>query len=922
MKKSKTKSYTIGIAVFMVLAIIIFFGRIVDFLVNIQWYKQLGYLSVYFTRIKATLLLMVPLFIILYIGIWLYYKGIRKNIIKMRKVIEVNTDRRKLERKIFILANTLFSLFVSYLVASSFWYKILQFLNSSDFSVKDPIFNKDISFYIFKLPLIDSLYQAAMGLLVFIVIITVATFFITLTSGITGGFKKDLVIDSDTIKNGLIQFAGKQLAVIAGLFLMLGALGFFLKGYKIMYSSNGAVYGAGYTDVKVTLLMSRVLAVACLISAVVVFVSLLKSKVKPIVISIAAIVVLMIVNAAASVVVENLMVKSNQMAYEEQYIKNDIAYTRKAYNLDNLEDVSYPVSNTLNKKDIENNKDIIDNIKLNSYKQSLDFYNQVQAMKYYYNFNDIDIDRYTVNGKYTQTFLAPREIKSDSITPATWLNQHIIYTHGYGVVMSKVSSVTSEGQPDFIVRDIPVDNESGIKVDNPRIYFGESTNEYAIVGTTAEEFDYPNGSSNKYNKYEGNAGIKLNFGNKLLFGLAEQDPNFLTSKYITGDSKIIINRNIMDRVNAIAPFLKYDSDPYMVAADGKLYWIVDGYTYSDMYPYSQPTNGLNYIRNSVKVTIDAYNGDVNFYIVDDKDPIIKSYDGIFKGLFKKASEIPQAIKEHFRYPEDLFNIQCQVLGKYHVTDPVSFMTGEDLWQVATTQKDVSQDKSASETSYMVTRLPGETKEEMVLLNYFNMNNKENMSAMLGVRMDGDNYGKMVLYRFPTQQTVYGPFLFQNNIKQDTDISKELSLWNTNGSHVEFGDTIILPVNNSLLYVEPLYIIADGKNSIPEMKRVIVSNGDKIIMAEGIDKALATIFGIDNGGSAPTTGPATPGQTSGGVSSEVLKQAKAFYDSALEAQKQGDWAKYGEYIKKLGDILGGTGQLQTEQQAQPQGQTTK
>ena len=909
------KSYTIGVIVFLVLSVVIFFDKIVGFAVNVQWYKEVGYQFVYFTRITATLKLMVPFFILIYVGIWLYYRGIRKNIIKMKKVVEVNSKARKRERKIFIFSNILFSLFVSYMISANFWYKILQFANSNNFNVKDPIFNKDISFYIFKLPLIDSLYQSIMGLLIFIVIVTVAIFFITLASdNITSETKSKFIIDSSVFKKGLGQFAGRQLAIVSGLLLLVGAVGFVLRGYKIVYSTNGAVYGAGYTDIKVTLLMSRVLAVACFISAVVVFVSILKSKVKPIIISIATIVVLMIINGATGAIVENLVVKSNQMNFEEQYIKRDIEYTRKAFNIENVQQVDYPVSNNLTEKDIEENKDLIDNIKINSYKQSLDFYNQVQVLKYYYGFNDIDIDRYNVNGKYSQTFIAPREIKAESITPGTWINRHIIYTHGYGVAMSKVSSVTSEGQPDFIIKDIPEENTSGIKIDNPRIYFGESTNDYAIVGTSNKEFDSPNGSTNEYNSYDGKAGIKLSFGNRLLFAIKEKEVNFLVSELISGDSKVLINRNIMDRVKAIAPFLKYDSDPYMVIANGKLYWVLDGYTYSNMYPYSQPVNDVNYIRNSVKVLVDAYNGDVNFYKMDDKDPIINSYAGIFKGLFKDASELPEGVKEHFRYPEELFDIQCQVLAKYHMTDPVAFMTGEDLWQIAGSQKEVSEKKTVSETSYMVTKLPGEKSQEMVLLQYFNVRNKENMASMLGVRMDGDNYGKMILYRFPTQQTVYGPYLFQNKTKQDTTISKELNLWNTNGSRVEFGDTIILPINNSLLYVEPLYLIAEGKNSIPEMKMVIVSNGEKIVMAENIEKALGMIFNINMGNSNPNTsnpGSVTPNQPSGNSNDELIKEAKNLYDSAVEAQKQGDWAKYGDYIKKLGDLLSGNNEQKTD-----------
>lgn len=898
------KSYTIGTIVFITLVIVVFFNRIVDFIVNIQWFKEVGYTGIYFTRIIATLKLMAPLAIVLFIGLWLYYKGIRKNIIKMKRVVEVDVDGRKRERKIFILVNTVLSIFIAYLIASNYWYKVLQFANSKDFGVKDPIFSKDISFYVFKLPLIDSLYKSLLGLLIFIVIITLLIFFIMLASdSLSVGVGKKEVINSKVIKNGITQFAGKQLAVVSALFLVLISGGYIIRGYKILYSMKGFVYGAGYTDVKVTLLASRILAAACFISAIVVLVSILKSIVKPIIISITSIVVLVIIEYGAVAVVENWIVISNQIAFEEQYIKNNIEYTRKAFNIDNINEIEYPVSNTLKKQDIEGNKDIISNIKLNSYKQSLNFYNQVQILKYYYGFNDIDIDRYNIKGKYSQVFLAPREMNSDTIDTDTWINKHLIYTHGFGVVMSKVNAVTAEGQPDFLIKDIPAENKSGIHIANPRIYFGESTNDYAVVNTGTQEFDYPDGSDNEYYSYSGKAGIKMGLANKILYAIREQNIEFLLSGYINSDSKILINRNIVERVKKIAPFLMFDTDPYMVISKGKLYWIIDAYTYSDMYPYSQPhESNINYIRNSVKVIVDAYDGDTNFYIVDDSDPIIESYNTIFKGLFKSADELPEDIKEHFRYPEDLFNIQCDVLSKYHMTDPMVFITGDDLWQVAMNQNEVEGEKVENEAAYIVTRLPKEKKEEMVLLEYFNIRDKETMTAMLGARMDGENYGKLVLYKFPTQQTVYGPYLFQNKKQQDTTISKEISLWNTEGSRVEYGDTMIIPINNSLVYIEPMYLIAQGVNTIPEMKRVIVSNGEKIVMAENIDKAFEMLLNINSSEGNKVT--PSPGQIVSEESKEIIEQAKTLYNSAIEAQKQGDWAKYGELINQLGELLNG------------------
>ena len=341
----------------------------------------------------------------------------------------------------------------------------------------------------------------------------------------------------------------------------------------------------------------------------------------------------------------------------------------------------FDVKDDLTKEDIAKNKDIIDNIKVNSFKPALDFYNQVQIIRYYYNFKDIDVDRYNIDGKYSQVFIAPREIDSDSIEPNTWLNKHLVYTHGYGVVMSRVNSVTAEGKPNFVIKNIPPENNSNIKIDNPRIYFGESTDYYAIVNTDQREFDYPKGGENETNKYDGNAGINMSLINRLLFSIKEKNIKFMLSNDININSKILINRNIMERAKTIAPFLTYDKDPYIVIQGGKLYWILDAYTTSNKYPFSEPHDNINYIRNSVKVVVDSFNGDINFYISDKNDPIIKSYSKIFKGLFKDIDELPSEFVEHFRYPEEIFNIQCSTLGKYHIKDPEVFYNGEVMGNI-------------------------------------------------------------------------------------------------------------------------------------------------------------------------------------------------------------------------------------------------
>lgn len=896
MKKRVTAISIIG----LIIMVLVFFQNIVDFLINIKWYEEVGYLSIYFTKITSIIKLMIPLFIIMFISIWLYYRSLKASIIKLKTVVAVDKAKMKVERKIFIISNIILSLIISFSFANNYWYKTLQFINSSNFDVSDPIFKKDVSFFIFKLPLVESLYGAFMSLLFFLVIITFVTFFVLKA--------KDMVYSGSTgktstikeLQNGITKFAGRQLAVVSALIMLLIAVGFLLKSWNLVYSPRGVVFGASYTDVKVTLRFYQATAIAALIASIVIFISIITSKVKPIIISIAVIVVIIIGESITAGIIQRFIVESNGIAMEEPYIVNNIEYTRKAFNLENIDENIFELKNDLSKQDIINNKETIDNIKINSFKPALEFYKQFQYIKPYYTFNDLDVDRYNINGEYTQVFIAPREIDQDALQGKgnTWQNRHLFYTHGYGVVMNKVNSVTKAGQPNFVMKDIPPENLTNIPLDNPRIYFGESTNDYVIVNTKIEELDYPKGDSSESTKYAGEAGINMTLANKLLFAINKKSSKFLLSRDITPESKILINRNILDRVNKIAPFLIYDSDPYLVINEGKLYWTIDAYTVSDRYPFSQPVRGINYIRNSVKVTVDAVNGTTKFYLVDKNDPIAVTYSKIFPTLFKNLEDVPVTIKEHFKYPEGIFSIQCNVFGKYHVKDPGVFIKAEDLWDIASNQEKVEGKEDVNEASYMIMKLPGESKEEMVLVEYFNVKNRDNMAAIFAARMDEDNYGKMTLFRFPVKETVYSPMLFKKKINQDTLISKELSLWDKQGSEVMYGETLIIPINNSLLYVEPMYLRAQGQNSIPEMKRIIVSYNDKIILAETMDEALNKLFSYKKP-KAEGNIDVTPIED---ADKENVTKARELYEKALEAQKNGNWAEYGDYIEQLGKVL--------------------
>ena len=902
------KKLVISSVIILLIVCLFSLGNIVQFIINIEWFDKVDYLSVYLTKIFTVLKLMIPVFILSYLSIWLYYKGIKKSIVHLKKVVEVNPKKRAIENKIFVACNLIVSFVFSYTFASYYWYMLLQFINAVGFNVKDPIFNLDVSFYIFKLPLIESLYGLIMTLLIFLVIIKVIVFFVFKAKDTFNvGKIPNPLEDIKVLGKELIIFSGRQLAITCSLIALFLSLGYIINSFNLVYSPRGVAYGASYTDIHVTLLFYKILVVACILAAFVIFISVIRSKIKPTIIAVVSIVLISFIEVITAAVVQNSIVMPNEKELEKPYIQNNITFTKKAFNIANITTTSFNVKNDLKQQDISNNQKTIDNIRINSAAQALEFYNQVQIIRYYYNFSDIDVDRYKINNKYSQVFLAAREIDSTSLSPSTWQNTHMIYTHGFGVVMSKVNAVTSEGQPDFVIKDMPLANSTNIKLTNPRIYFGEQTNQYALVNTNVSEFDYPQGGVDTVTNYAGKAGIKMNFGNKLLFAINNGDLNFLLSRDIKSTSKILINRNIVERAKKIAPFLSYDKDPYVVISEGKLYYILDAYTTSANYPYSQPQNGINYIRNSVKVVIDAYDGTTNFYKSDPTDPLVQSYAKIYPKLFKDISEVPADLKAHFRYPSDIFNIQSAVLGKYHVTDPGVFYNGEDIWDVSKNANAVGGEVKTTIPPYLVEKLPGTNSEEMILQQYFNIKGKDNMTAILGARMDVGNYGKMFLNKFPAETTIYSPYLFKQRISQDTTISAQLSLWNTGGSQVQYGDTVILPIKNSLLYIEPLYLRASGANSIPEMKKIIISYDNKLLMVDNIESGLEQIFNYQAPNtitSGATGNPSTTGTTAALSQTKIklIKQANDLYTKALDAQKSGDWAKYGDYIKQLGTML--------------------
>ncbi|MBU1161700.1 MAG: UPF0182 family protein, partial [Proteobacteria bacterium] len=639
--------------------------------------------------------------------------------------------------------------------------------------------------------------------------------------------------------------------------------------------------------------------------------------------------------------VQKFVVKPNELAKESPYIAYNIDYTRKAYNLNKIKEVDFEVNDRLSAQDLKQHDVTIQNIRIWDERPLLQTYRQIQAIRLYYDFNNVDVDRYLLNNQYRQIMLAARELVVNKLPPQanTWVNRHLIYTHGYGLAASPVNEVTSEGLPRLFIKDLPPSFEPDLRVARPEIYYGEKTDEYVMVKTKAREFDYPKGDKNVYNIYQGRGGIHIkSFFRRLLFAIEFLDPQILFTTYLSPESRIMFNRRINRRTNSIAPFLDYDNDPYLVLSEGKLYWIQDAYTTSAMYPYSHRSYGsfkkgrLNYIRNSVKVTIDAYNGDVVFYMIDEKDPIVKTYARIFPDLFKPFKEMPAELKEHIRYPKDLFKIQMETYTQYHMEDVQVFYNQEDLWQIP--DEVYGESRQKMEPYYVIIKLPEDQKEEFFLMTPFTPSKKDNMIGWLAARCDLPDYGNLLVYKLPKEKLVYGPMQIEARVDQQTEISRELSLWGQRGSRVIRGNLLAIPVSDTFIYVEPVYLEAIQEESqmsppgtpqpgggaksqqagargrpqpeesraasLPELKRVIVAFSNRLIMEENLDKALSGILDVDITPKHAAS-MVIPQRKDEGLS-KLGATALDHYNKAKAYLRHGDWSGYGRELENLEKIL--------------------
>ena len=900
-RKTRNGKKGVAIIVAIIVAAIGISVALTGFITDWMWFKEVGYVSVFFTEIATKLKLGIPAFLItgaLSLG---FLSLLKKNFLKKNEFTIQEENKKRIKIVMWVIA-AVFSLLVSISLIGSLWFEILKYLNASEFNLADPLFNKDIGFYIFQLEFLEEVSGFAARFAILLLALTVIFYLILLSYSKTPAQTSEASSESDTvdfeyndITNGIIEnpkmfnfdpkkFAGRfgqggpssgdfktklhaLLGVASGEIIILGvlffiaiAVRFYLMQFDLLYGGTGVAYGAGYTDIKVTLTIYKIIQIVSLIAAAMLVVAIKRRKILIGVIAPAAIVVLIVVQGPLSGLVQNLIVSPDEINKEREYIGYNIDYTRSAYDLADITVKDFAPQDSLTKTDVLNNMETFSNIRINDFEPAEQFYNQTQSIRSYYTFNDVDVDRYNVNGEYTQVFLSAREIDQARVED-NWLIRHLKYTHGYGITLSRVDKVTSSGQPDMLIDSIPPVSEiPEIKITRPEIYYGESTDEYVIVKTDEQEFDYPSGESNVYCSYEGSGGIKLNLFNKALFAVREGSLKLLVSGNINSDSRIMIYRDIMTRASKIAPFLRYDNAPYMVVNDeGRLFWILDAYTSSEYYPYSEPYmegSDTNYIRNSIKIVVDAYNGDIDFYIVDENDPIATTLAKIYPGLFQSLDQMPEDLQRHLQYPNALFNIQASVYMKYHMTDEEVFYQSEDLWAIA--KEYYGQSEAILNPINFIMKLPGESKAEFISSIPYTPNGKSNMTGILIARSDGDKYGELVLYRLPKDRIIYGPAQIEAQINQDAEISKEFSLWNNSGATYSRGNLFVFPVEDSIIYAEPIYM-ESSSSSLPEVKRVVMYYGDKVAYESTLAECLNTLFGEGAGDPLLTANPIETGK---------------------------------------------------------------
>ncbi len=883
----------------IIIAVVVFFGLpvlvgLATLLTEYWWFIDLGQGDVFVTRLVSAvatgLAFGVFAFALLFVNARIarafapravltsvggFSPQLEETVISLRLRIGPVVDR------VVLWGSLAFGVLVGVSMAPS-WDLVRLAMAAQPFGVSDPQFGRDVGFYVFMLP---ALRLVADWLPPILVITTLATAFVHLIDGAIQPFAR---------LKGFAPHVKAHLSVLLGLIVASKAFDYYLSIFELNFSPRGQVVGASFTDVNAQLPALRILIVVSLAAAAALLVNI---RIQGWRLPLAALGMWVgasvLLGGVYPEIVQRFRVSPNELAAEEPYIRRNIEATRRAFGLEDVETRQFPADETLTAEDVLANTDTLDNVRLWDPDIVTQSYRQLQVIRQYYHFTDVDVSRYEIDGRQRQVLVSVRELDVNQLDPQarTWVNQHLVYTHGYGLVMSPSNEADGRGFPRFFIADIPPESSIEVSVTRPGIYFGERTDGYVIVNTTLPEFDYPVGQTNAETFYSGPSGIEIGgLVKRAVFALRFGASQILFSHYIQPDSRVLFDRNIRTRVERLAPWLTIDDDPYPIVVDGRILWVLDGYTHTDLYPYSQRYGGVNYVRNSVKITVDAYDGTTTLYAFDPEDPILATWGEVFPGLLTDASEIPDEVRAHFRYPEDLFLLQAEVYKRYHMIDTRVFYNKEDLWEFPGEGKA----EGPMKPFYVLSRLPGEATEDFQMIMPFTPRERDNMIGWMVAKSDPADYGKRVVYQFPKQRVILGPDQIRARINQDESISPQLSLWSQRGSQVLFGNMLVIPLENSIVYIQPLYLQAE-ETSIPELTRVLVVYADKVEMAPDLASALLAVFG--------KVAPTAPGVDEGGGGAVVdAAHARDLFDRAIAAQRDGDWSEYGRLIEELGRVL--------------------
>lgn len=909
--------------IFLALLLIFSVSNIASFYTDYLWFDVLGFRDLFVKRLTVRIAVFAVGFVLaaaIFLGNWLLARRQAIRVAGSEPGVLADSRLRSV-----IVGVAVVLAFLCATAAAANWEELLLYLNAEPFDMADPIFGRDISFYIFAMPVLRLLHSWLGIVLLMALIGVVLLYVVARLSDFQRGRWQSLI--SPELR--------RHASILGGVLLLLWAGGYLFDIYNLLYSTRGVAVGAAYTDTTAVLWALRAQLAFAALTALFLFYNAFRPSPRLLLGGVGLWVVAAVVGGALLPgLLQRYTVEPNELTLEEPFIRYNIDLTRFAFGLDKVETREFGQVDDLQPADLLDNEEVLRNIRLWDWRPLQQTYRQLQGLRPYYEFNDVDVDRYTIDGEQRQVMVGARELDKSKLPAPSWVNRNLEFTHGYGLVMNPVNEVSPEGQPEFFIQDFPPASRVEIEVTRPEIYYGEMTFDTVYVSSSRQEFDYPSGDENVYTNYEGEGGVVLDsFVKRLAFALRQSDPNVMLNNDITSTTRAQYQRQIQERIRQLTPFLVLDADPYLVVNDdGRLFWIQDAYTVSDAFPYATPvrfterpsatppgsssgqfnrTHTINYIRNSVKIITDAYHGSVTYYLADDTDPIILSYDRAFPGLFRAMDEMPDDLAAHLRYPEDLFSIQARQYITYHMTNVRVFYNKEDLWQIPTEISETGE--GLVEPYYVTLPLPSSTEPEYLLIMPFNPATRNNMIGWMAARNDPGVYGQLIVYELPKQELIFGPLQIEGRIDQEPVISQQFSLWNQRGSGVIRGNLLVLPIGNSFLYIEPIYLLSET-SALPELKRIVTASNTAIAMEETLDESLLTLAA---GGAttllplpgeedvpAPTT-PATPRPTPPAVPEtldELVAAANAHLRAAEAAQRDGDWATYGRELDSLRAVL--------------------